>query len=167
MSTFEKQSTGTDYNDRDSHQQRDNQQQHAGLPTAISVMHMWTVASYDYAEQVLKAQRQFAHSMLGAGASMLDVGRDVMSPDAKQGKSANNQLQDARSDQRHEGSPRSRKNEPYNDDTAEYNKRSGDNNTSDDYSSDISRTKRGNTQAEESAKTGTRGAASAPEHKLP
>ena len=178
---FEKQSTGTDYNDRDSHQQRDNQQQHAGLPTAISVMRMWTVASYDYAEQVLKAQRQFAHSMLGAGAPMLDVARDVMSPDAMQGKSANNQLQDARSDQRHEGSPRSRKNERYNDDdTAEYNKRSGDNNTSDDYPadisrnntsddypSDISRTKRGNTQAEESAKTGTCGAASAPGRKLP
>jgi hypothetical protein len=178
MSTFEKQSTGTDYNDRDSHQQRthddrdnhrerDSHQQHAGLPTAVSVMRMWTVASYDYAEQVLKAQRQFAHSMLGAGAPTLDSARDVMSPDANQGRPANNQLQDARSNQRHEGSPRSRENERYDDDTAGYNKRSVDNNTSDDYPSDISRTEHGNTQAEESAKTGTRGAASAPGRKLP
>jgi hypothetical protein len=161
MTTFEKWSARTTYNDHDSHQQ------HAVLATAGDVMCMWTVASYDYAEQVLKAQRQFAHSMLAAAAPMLNVTRDVMSPDTKEGRSVNNPL-DARSDQRHDDSNRSRKNERYNDDdTAEYNKRSADHNRSEANTSDTCRTERANTQAEESAKTRAPVAANTPERKLP
>ncbi len=113
------------------------------------MMSTWTVAFYEYAEQVLKAQRQFTSSMLGAAAPMLDVARDITSPDAPEHRSENNQM-DARSDQRHDGSNRSRTNERYNDDdTAEYNNRSIDNSTSDDNNSDTSRT-RTNAQAEQS-----------------
>lgn len=104
MTTFEKRSDGT-YDDRDSHHERDNHheqdshQQRADLATAGNVMSTWTVAFYDYAEQVLKAQRQFAHSMLGAAAPMLDGARDVMSPDANEDRSPNNQM-DTRGDER-------------------------------------------------------------------
>jgi hypothetical protein len=120
MTTFEKRSAETAYDDRHSHQQRDNHQQRdsnherdnhqqrAGLPTAGNMMSAWSIASYDHAEQILKAQRQFFHSMLGATAPMLDVARDVMSPDANEDRSARNQL-DTTSDQRHDGSNRSRK----------------------------------------------------------
>jgi hypothetical protein len=161
MTAFEKRSDGT-YDDRDSHHERDSHQQRADLATAGNVLSTWTVAFYDYAEQVLKAQRQFAHSMLGAAAPMLDVARDVMSPDAPDYRSANNQM-DARSDRRHDGSNRSQSNERYNDDdTAKYNNRSADDNTS-----DISRTERGNTQAEQSSKTRTPVAASAAIRKRP
>ena len=76
---------------------------------AGEVMSTCTVAFYDYAEQILKAQRQFADSVLGAGGPMLDVWRDVMSSDANEGESANQM--DARGNQRHEGSTSSRKNE--------------------------------------------------------
>ncbi len=119
MTTFEKRSDETTYDDRDSHhgrdshQERDSHQQHGGLATAENLMSTWTCAVYDYAEQVLKAQRQFAHSMMGAAAPMRNVVRDIMSADTTQDRSANNQL-DARSDQRHDGSRRS--NERYNDD---------------------------------------------------
>lgn len=157
MTTFEKRSDGTTYDGRDSHQQ------HAGLPE--NVMFTWTVAFYDYADQVLQAQRQFAHSMLGAAAPMLNVTRDITSADAKEGRSVNNQP-DSRSDQRDDGSDRSRKNERYNDDdTAEYNKRFADNNTSDDNTSDASRTERANTHAGESVKTRAPAAASATDRK--
>ncbi len=167
MTTFEKRSVGTTYDDRDSHQQRDNHQQRAGLPTPGNVMSAWTIASYDYAEQVLKAQRQFFHSMLGATAPMLDVARDVMSPDADEDRSAKNQL-DARSDQRHDGSNSSRNNERHNDDdTAEYNKRSVDNNMWDDNASDISRIERAKTQAGQSTETRAPVAASATARKRP
>jgi hypothetical protein len=161
MTTFEKRSDGS-YDDRASYDGRDHlerdshHQQRAGLVTAGNVMSTWTVAFYDYAEQMLKAQRQFAHSMLGAAAPMLDVARDVMSPDSPGYRSANNQMY-ARSDQRHDGSHSSRRNERYNDDdTAEYNNRSADDNTS-----DTSRTERMNTQAEQSGKTGAPVTASA------
>jgi hypothetical protein len=155
MTTFEKRSDGT-YDDRDSHDERDSHherdshderdnhherdshQQRAGLVTAGNVMSTWTLAFYDYAEQVLKAQRQFAHSMLGAAAPIFDVARDVMSPDANADRSANNQM-DTRGDQGHDGSNRSRRSERYNNNTAEYNNRSIDNNTS-----DTSRTERTN-----------------------
>ncbi len=160
MTTFEKRSTGTAYDDHDSHQQR------AGVATAGDVMCMWTAAMYDYAEQVLKAQRQFAHSMLTAAVPMLNVARDIASPDTKEGR---NSL-DARSDQRHDGSNRSRKNERYSnndDDTAEYTKRSADTNRSEANTSDTSRTERANTQVEESARTRAPVAASTPERKLP
>jgi hypothetical protein len=151
MTTFEKRSDGTTYDDRDSHRERDSHQQHGGLATAENLMSTWTAAMYDYAEQVLKAQRQFAHSMLCAAAPMRNVARDITSADTKEGRSVNNQL-DARSDQRHDGSHRS--NERYNDDdTAEYNKRSVDNNRLDDNTSDTSRTERANTQAGQSATT--------------
>ncbi len=146
MTTFEKRSTGTTYDDRDSHSGRDSHQQSASMATAGNGMSTWTAAFYDYAEQVLKAQRQFA-------TSMLDVARDITSPDANEDRPASNQL-DARNDQRHDGANRSRKSERYNDeDTAEYNKRSADSNASDDNRSDISRTERANAQAEQSAKT--------------
>jgi hypothetical protein len=159
MTTFEKRSDGTTYDDRDSHhgrdshQERDSHQQHGGLATAENLMSTWTGAVYDYAEQVLKAQRQFAPSMLGAAAPMRNVVRDIMSADTTQDRSANNQL-DARSDQRHDGSYR--ENERYNDDdTAEHNRRSVDNNRSDDNTSDISGIERAKTQAGQSAKTRT------------
>ena len=179
MTTFEKRSVGTTYDDRDSHQprdshqqrdgnrERDSHQQHAGLPTAGNVMSAWTIAGYDYAEQVLKAQRQFFHSMLGATAPMLDVARDVMSSDADEDRSAKYQL-DTRSDQRHDGSNRSRDNERHNDDdTAESNKRSADDNTRDDNASDISGIERAKTQAGQSAGTRAPVAASATARKRP
>lgn len=118
---FEKRSTGTGYDDhrspraRHDHPGRHNfpgwvsHQQRAGLAMAGEVMSTCTVAFYDYAEQILKAQRQFADSVLGAGGPMLDVWRDVMSSDANEGESANQM--DARGNQRHEGSTSSRKNE--------------------------------------------------------
>jgi hypothetical protein len=171
MTTFENRSTGTTYDDRDnqadrggrqewdSHQDRDGHPQHAGLPMAGNMMCMWTVASYDYALQVLKAQQQFTHSMLAAAAPMLNVVRGITSTDSDEDRPANNRL-GARGDQRHEryeDSRGSRKNERYNDDdSAEYDKRLVDNNRSDDSTSDTSRTQRGNTQTEESAKTRAR-----------
>ncbi len=168
MTTFENRSTGTTYDDRDnqadrgghqewdSHQDRDSHPQHAGLPLAGNMMCMWTVASYDYALQVLKAQQQFTHSMLAAAAPMFNVVRDITSTNSDEDRPAHNRL-GARGDQRHEDSRGSRKNERYNDDdSAEYNKRLVDNNRSDDSTSDTSRTQRGNTQTEESAKTRAR-----------
>jgi hypothetical protein len=50
-----------------------------GLTAAGDVIPTWTVAFYDYAEQMLKAQRQFADSVLRVGAPMLDVAQDLMS----------------------------------------------------------------------------------------
>lgn len=158
MTTFEKRSDGSyddrdSHNERESHLRRDSHQQRVGLVTAGDVMSTWTVAFYDYAEQVLKAQRQFAHSMLGAAAPMLDGARDVMSPDAPGYRSANNPM-DARSDQRHGGSNRSRSNGRFNDDdTADYNNRSADDNTSEDNTSDTSKTERANAEAEQYGKT--------------
>jgi hypothetical protein len=165
MTTFEKRSDGATYDDRDSHhgrdshqervghQERDSHQQHGGLGMAENLVSVWTGAIYDYAEQVLRAQRQFAHSMLGAAAPMRNVVRDMTSADTTQDRSANNQL-DARGDQRHDGSQRSH--ERYNDDeTAEHNRRSVDNNRSDDNTSDISGSERAKTQAGQSAKTQT------------
>ncbi len=138
MTTFEKRSTGTNYDDRD-HHQWDGHQQRASVATAGNVMSAWTAASYDYAEQVLKAQRQFFHSMLAAAGPMFDVARDVMSSDADEGRSTN-QL-DARSDQHRDTSNRSRKNERYSDDgAAEHHRSSADNNTSDDNASSTNRT---------------------------
>jgi hypothetical protein len=173
MTTFDKRSAGTTYYDRDSqpdrvsHHERDSHQQHAGLPTAASVMCMWTVASYDYALQVLKAQQQFFHSMVAAAAPMLDVARDLASPDVEEGRSANRRL-DARSDQRHDDSHRSRKNERYNnDDTVEYSNCFVADNRSDSNTSDTDRAERVSTQAEESAMTRGCGAASTSERKLP
>jgi hypothetical protein len=170
MTTFEKRSDGTTYDDRDSHHGRDSHQewdsyqQHGGPATAENLMSTWTGAVYDYAEQVLKAQRQFAHSMLGAAAPMRNVVRDMMSADTKADRSANNRL-DARSDQRHDGSHRS--NERYNDDdTAEHNRRSVDNNSSDDNTSDISGIERAKTQAGQSAKTRTSVTANTTDRKL-
>lgn len=164
MTTFEKRSDGS-YDERDSHLGRGSHQQRAGLLTVENVMSMWTVAFYEYAEQVLKAQRQFASSMLGVAAPMLDVARDITSPDAAEYRSANSQM-DVRSDQRHDGSHRSRRNERYNDDdTTEYNNRSIDNSTSDDNTSDTSRTHT-NAQAEQSGQTRAPVAASAPARKL-
>ncbi len=172
MTTFENRSAGTTYDDhdnhreRDSHRGRDSHQQHGGLATAENLMSMWTVAMYDYAEQVLKAQRQFAHSMLGAAAPMRNGARDITPANTNEGRSANNQL-DARSDQRHEDSHGSRKNERYNDDNAaEYNTRLVDNNRSDDNTSDTSRTQRANTQTEEPAMTRAPVTANTADHKL-
>jgi hypothetical protein len=171
MTTFEKRSVGTTYDDRDSHHardsrpERDSRQQRAGLPE--NVMSTWTAAFYDYAEQVLQAQRRFADSMLAAAVPMLNVARDITAPDTKEDRSANSQL-DARSDRRYDGSDRSRKDGRYNDDdTAEYNKCSVDNNTLDDNTSVTSRTERANTHAGESVKTRTPAAASATDRKRP
>ena len=182
MTTFEKRSDGTTYDDRDSHhgrdshqerdshreraghQEWDSHQQHGGLATAENLMSAWTGAVYDYAEQVLRAQRQFTHSMLGAAIPMRNVVRDMTSADTTQDRSANNQL-DPRSDQRHDGSHR--ENERYNDDdTAEHNRRSVDNNRSDDNTSDISGTERAKTQAGQSAKTRTPVTANTTDRKL-
>jgi hypothetical protein len=91
MTTFEKQSAGTDYEDRNSRREWDSHQQHAGLPTAASLMCMWTVASYDYLLQVLKAQQQFTHSMLAATTPMLHVAQDITSMDAKEDRPAHKQ----------------------------------------------------------------------------
>ncbi len=180
MTTFEKQSTGTAYDDRDSHYardsrrerdsrpERDSHQQRAGHPE--NVMSTWTVAFYDYAEQVLQAQRRFADSMLAAAAPMLNVARDITTPDAKDTKEdrpANNRL-DARSDQRDDGSHGSRKDERYNDDdAAEYNKRTVGNDMSDDNTSVTGKTERANTNAGESVKTRAPAATSATDRKRP
>ena len=183
MTTFEKRSDGTTYDDRDSHhgrdshqehdshreraghQEWDNHQQHGGLATAENLMSAWTGAVYDYAEQVLKAQRQFAHSMLGAAAPMRNVVRDMTSADTTQDRSAANNQLDARSEQRHDGSDR--ENERYNDDdTAEHNRRSVDNHRSDDNTSDISGSERAKTQAGQSAKTRTPVTANTTDRKL-
>lgn len=141
MTTFEKQSVGITYDDRDSHHARDSHQQRADLPE--NVMSTWTAALYDYAEQVLQAQRRFANSMLAAAAPMLNVARDITTPATEEDMSANSQ-RDARSDQR-----------PV------------DNNTSDHKTSDASRTERANTHAGESVKTREPAAASATDRKLP
>lgn len=171
MTTFEKQSTGTNYDDRDSHHvrdsrtERDSHQQRPGQPE--NVMSTWTVAFYDYAEQVLQAQRRFADSMLAAAAPMLNVARDITTPDTKEDRSANNRL-DARSDQRDDGSSGSRKDERYNDDdTAEYNKRTVGNNMSDDDTSFTGKTECTNTHAGESVKTRAPAATSATDRKRP
>jgi hypothetical protein len=49
-------------------------------------MSTWTAAFYDYAEQVLKAHRQFTDSVQGASAPILDVARNVMPSDANEGQ---------------------------------------------------------------------------------
>jgi hypothetical protein len=166
---FEKRPAGTTYYDHDSHPGRDSNpgqvshQQRAGLATAGDVMSTWIVAFYDYAEQVLKAQRQFADSVLNVGAPMLDVARDLTSLDANESR-LDNQM-DARGNQRREGYQVA-ENARYNDDdTAEYNKRSIDNDMSGN-TADTTITERPNTQTDESATTRTRGAASA-ERKRP
>lgn len=171
MTTFEKQSTGTAYDDRDSHHardsspERDSHQQRAGLPE--NVMSTWTVAFYDYAEKVLQAQRRFADSMLAAAAPMLNVARDITTPDTKEDRSSNNRL-DARSDQRDDGPNGSWKDERDNDDdTAEYNKRTVGNNMSDDNTSVTGKTERANTNAGESVKTRAPAATSATDRKRP
>jgi len=68
--------------DHDSKPGWDSHQQQAGLTAAQEVMSSWTGAFYDYAEQLLKAQRQFAHRLLGAGAPLRHVAQDVMSSNA-------------------------------------------------------------------------------------
>ena len=162
----EKRSAGTTYDDHDSHRERDSHSgwdshagrvrspQRAGVAVADDMMSTWTGAFYDYAEQLLKAQRQFVHRVLGAGASDADGG-------------GWGDQRDARSDQYHEGFIRSWKDERSNDDdTAEYTKRSIDSDMSGDSTSDPSRTAGANTQTDQSAKTPGRGAASAT-RKLP
>jgi hypothetical protein len=155
MTMFEKRSTGTTHNDHDSHRDHDNcpgwdsHQQQAGLTAAEEVMSRWTGAFYDYAEQILKAQRQFAHRLLGAGAPMRDIAQDVMSSDANERRSGNQM--ETRSDQHYER---------FNDDTAKFSKRV-DSDISGDSTSDTSKTGRANTHTDEPAKTPGRGAASA------
>ena len=157
---FEKRSAGTTHNDHDSHRDHDNRpgwdshQQQAGVTAAQEVMFRWTGAFYDYAEQLLKAQRQFAHRLLGAGAPMRDGAQDVMSSNANERRSGNQR------ETRSEGSTESWKNARSNDDTAKYNKRI-DSDISGGSTSDTSRTERANTHTDESAKTRGRGAASA------
>ena len=158
MTTFEKRSTGITHRDHDNHPGWDSHQQQAGLIAAHEVMSRWTGAFYDYAEQLLKAQQQFAHRLLGAGVPMRGVAQAVMSSDAHERRSGNQR--ETRSDQHHEGATESWKNERSNDDTAKYNKRV-DSDIAGDSSSDTSRTGRANTHADESAKTPGRGAASA------
>lgn len=161
---FEKRSTGTTHNDRDSHRDYDNHpgwdshQQQAALTAVQEVMSKWTGAFYDYAEQLLKAQRQFTHRLLGAGAPLRDVAHDVMSSDTNDRRSGNQR--ETSSDQHHEGATESRKNERSNDNTAKYNKNINSD-ISSDSSSGTSRTERANTHTDESAKTPGRGAASA------
>jgi hypothetical protein len=126
MTIFEKPSAATIQDDHDGHRDHDSKpgwdshQQQAGLTAAQEVMSRWTGAFYDYAEQLLKAQRQFAHRLLGAGAPLRDVAQDVMSSNANERRSGQ---RETRSDQPHEGSTESRKNERFNDDTARSNKR--------------------------------------------
>jgi hypothetical protein len=153
---FEMRSTGTTHNDHDNRAGWDSHQQQADLTAAQQVMARWTGAFYDYTEQFLKAQRQFAHSLLGAGAPLRDVAQDVTSSDAKERTSG---PRTTRSDQHHERSTESWKNERSNDDTAKYNKRV-DSDISGDSTSDTSRTERATTHTDESAKTPGRGAAS-------
>jgi hypothetical protein len=173
MTTFGKRSIGTTYDernthqDRDSHQQRDSYQQRAGLATADNLMSAWTGAFYDYAEQVLKAQRRFAESMWATAAPMLNVAQDLTSPEAQEGGSAHPQ-RDGRSDQRHEGSHGSRNNElREGEDPAEYHPRSAENKMSDDTTWEARRTERANTQADEVSETRASVAASAADHKRP
>ena len=45
---------------------------------AGEMMSTWIVAFYDYAEQILKAQRQFTDSVLGAGGAMLMFGATTL-----------------------------------------------------------------------------------------
>lgn len=159
----EKRSAGTTYGDHDSHRERDthpgwdSRQQRAGLAAAEDVMSRWTGAFYDYAEQLLKSQRQFARRVLSASAPMGDIARDVMSSDTHEGRSGNKM--DATSDQHHESFTRSRKDECSNGDTADYNKHI-DSDMSGHDTSDTSRTERVNTHTDESAKLRGRGAAS-------
>jgi hypothetical protein len=160
MTIFEKRSERTtyderDYRGRDSHHGQVNYQQHASMVTAGNMMSTWTAGFYDYAEQVLRAQRQFVDRMLDAGTPLFDVARDAMSPDANEGRSANQAK--TKGDQRHEGSTRSQKDECYNDDnTAEYHERFVGNNRLDDGISGVSRAERTNTPTEESAKAKAR-----------
>ena len=118
----------------------------------------WTDGFYDYAEQLLKAQRQFAHRLLGAGAPRRDGAQDVMPSDANERRSGT--PRETRSDQHHEGATESWKNERSNDDTAKYNKRI-DSDIAGDSSSDTSSTERANTHPDKSTKPPGRGAASA------
>lgn len=158
---FEKRSTG--HNDHDSHRDHDDHpgwdshQQQAGMTATHEVMSRWTGAFYDYAEQLLKAQRQFAHKLLGAGAPMRDVAQDVMSSDANERRSGQRAT---RSDLHRDGATESWKNERSNDDTAKYNKRS-DSDVSGDSTSETSKIGRANTHTDEPAKISGRGAASA------
>jgi hypothetical protein len=139
MTVFENRSAGTTYDDHGSHPGQDGyRQQRAGLSTATNMMSTWTGAFYDYAEQVLKAQRQFADNVLGTGAQMLDVAQDGMYPDTDEGRQADQT--GARSDRRH-GSPDS-------------------NNRSGDHTSDTSRTEHAGVLADKPAKA-TGGVASA------
>lgn len=112
--------------DHDSKPGWDSHQQQAALTAAQEVMSSWTGAFYDYAEQLLKAQRQFAHRLLGAGAPLRHVAQDAMSSNAGEHRSSQRETS---SNQPHESSTESRKNEQFNDDTARYNKRF-DNDTS-------------------------------------
>jgi hypothetical protein len=160
---FEKRSAGTTYDDHDGYPGRDSNpgwvsdQQRAFVATAGDAMSTWTVAFYDYTEQVLKAQRQFADSVLSVGAPMLDVARHLTSLDANEGR--DNQM-DARDNRRHEGYQVA-ENARYNDDgMADHNKRSTDNDMSGN-TADSTRTERVNTQTDESTKTRTCGVASA------
>jgi len=170
MTTFEKRSIGTTYDERDAHQDRDSHhQQRASVATTDNLMSAWTVAFYDYAEQVLKAQRRFAESMWATAAPMLNVAQDIMtSPEAQEGRSAHQQ-RDGRGDQRHEDSPGSRNNElREGEDPAEYHHpRSAENKMSDDTASEASRTERANTQTEKLPETRASVAASAADHKRP
>lgn len=117
---FEKPSAATIQDDHDSKPGWDSHQQQAGLTAAQEVMSRWTGAFYDYAEQLLKAQRQFAHRLLGAGAPLRDVAQNVMSSNANEHRSGQRETS---SDQPPESSTESSKNERFNDDTAKYNKR--------------------------------------------
>lgn len=83
-------------------------------------MSRWTGAFYDYAEQLLKAQRQFAHRLQSAGAPLRDVAQDVRPSNTNERRSGQRETS---SDQPHESSTESWKNERFNDDTAKYNKR--------------------------------------------
>lgn len=104
------------HRDHDSKPGWDSHQQQAALTAAHEVMSSF----YDYAEQLLKAQRQFAHRLLGASAPLRDVAQDVMSSNANERSSGQRETS---SDQPHESSTESRKNERFNDDTARSNKR--------------------------------------------
>ena len=138
MTMFENRSAGTTCDDHGSRPGQDSyRQQRAGLSIATDMMSTWTAAFYDYAEQVLKAQCQFADNVLCAGAPMLDIAQ--MYPDTDEGRQANQM--GARSDRRNESS--------------------SSNNTSDRHPSGNSSTERDDVQADKPAKTRTGGAASA------
>jgi hypothetical protein len=123
--------------------------QRAGLATAGNMMSTWTVAFYDYAEQVLKAQRRFAESMWATAAPMLNVAQDMTSPEAKEGSHG------SRKNELHEG-----------ENPAEYHTRSAENTMSDHITSEA-RAERANTQAGEVPKTRASVAASAVDRKRP